>query len=327
MIGSGSFIDTNLIGIADKRWSGFLPPAPTGVTARAGNAQSIVSWTAPTVLAQTPVTRYLVQYSTNSGSTWTTFGLSATTSATVTSLTNGTSCIFRVAAINAIGTGAFSSASSSVTIGVDTYFSSVSLLMHFEGSGNTFTDSSGTPKAITAYGNATQSTAQYKFGSKSGYFDGSGDYLQIGLNAAFGFGTGDFTLEYWHYPLANSGMNETHIDLRLDDDASWLVLGKSGSGALRCYDGVNIRTGGAFNLNAWNYVAWVRSSGTNTLYLNGSSVITFSNGSDVGSTRQVTIGSNVLTSAENTYGYLDELRATKGVARTIAVPTQAFLDQ
>lgn len=60
-------------GGADSRWDLFLPPAPTGLTATAGNAQATVSWSAPSVLSQTPITDYIVQYSTNSGSTWTTF--------------------------------------------------------------------------------------------------------------------------------------------------------------------------------------------------------------------------------------------------------------
>lgn len=52
----------------------FVPAAPTSVTATVGNAQSVVSWTAPTgVIAQAPVTDYVVQVSSNSGTTWTTF--------------------------------------------------------------------------------------------------------------------------------------------------------------------------------------------------------------------------------------------------------------
>ena len=95
----------------------FLPPAPTSLTASAANAQVSLSWTAPTVLAQTPITDYVVQYSSNSGSTWTTFsdGTSTATSATVTGLTNGTAYVFRVAAVNGVGTGTYSSATSSVT--------------------------------------------------------------------------------------------------------------------------------------------------------------------------------------------------------------------
>ena len=104
-------------GGSDSRLDLFLPPAPTSLVATAGNAQVALSWTAPTVLAQTPITDYTVQYSSDSGSTWTTFadGTSTATSATVTGLTNGTAYTFRVAAVNGVGTGSYSAASSSAT--------------------------------------------------------------------------------------------------------------------------------------------------------------------------------------------------------------------
>jgi hypothetical protein len=98
----------------------FVPPAPTGVTATAGNGQALLSWTAPTgVIAQAPVLDYVLQYSSNSGSTWNTVsdGTSTATSAAVTGLTNGTAYTFRVAAVNGVGTGAYSAASSSVMPG------------------------------------------------------------------------------------------------------------------------------------------------------------------------------------------------------------------
>ena len=94
----------------------FLPPAPTSVTATGGDGQAAVSWTAPTVLAQTPITDYVVQFQPSGGS-WTTFadGTSTSASAAVTGLTNGTTYSFRVAAVNAVGQGAWSTASSGVT--------------------------------------------------------------------------------------------------------------------------------------------------------------------------------------------------------------------
>ena len=66
----------------------------------------------------TSITDYVIQYSSNSGSTWTTFadGTSTSTSATVTGLTSNTSYIFKVAAVNSLGTGAYSSNSASVLV-------------------------------------------------------------------------------------------------------------------------------------------------------------------------------------------------------------------
>lgn len=102
---------------ADTRWDLFKPGVPTSLSGTIGNAQVVLTWTAPSVAAQTPITDYVVQYSSNSGSTWTTFadGTSGSTGATVTGLTNGTAYVFRVAAVNGVGQGAYTSASSAYT--------------------------------------------------------------------------------------------------------------------------------------------------------------------------------------------------------------------
>jgi len=94
-----------------------VPGTPTALSATGGNAQASLTWTAPTDNGGSAITDYAVQFSGDSGSTWTTFSraASATASQTVTGLTNGTAYVFRVAAINAIGTGAYTAASSSVT--------------------------------------------------------------------------------------------------------------------------------------------------------------------------------------------------------------------
>ena len=113
-IGSGS---TSKFGFR----MGFAPGAPTSVTATLpatyGNTTVSVSWTAPVLLGSPALYDYIVQYSSNSGTTWTTFTdtVSTATSVTVTGLTNGTAYIFRVAAKNTIETSPFSTASSAVT--------------------------------------------------------------------------------------------------------------------------------------------------------------------------------------------------------------------
>jgi hypothetical protein len=96
----------------------FLPAAPTGLTVTGSNAQAALSWTAPTgVISQAPITDYREQFSSDGGTNWTTFTAAASTAATatVTGLTNGTAYVFRVAAINGVGAGAYTLASSSVT--------------------------------------------------------------------------------------------------------------------------------------------------------------------------------------------------------------------
>ncbi|WP_375474894.1 fibronectin type III domain-containing protein [uncultured Jatrophihabitans sp.] len=95
------------------------PGAPTAVHASPGNASATVSWTAPASNGGAAITGYHVQYSANNGGTWADGPASAqsstATTATVTGLANGTAYEFQVAAINSVGTGAYSAASSAVT--------------------------------------------------------------------------------------------------------------------------------------------------------------------------------------------------------------------
>jgi hypothetical protein len=76
-----------------------------------------LTWSAPAGDGGSAITDYEVEYSPDSGTTWTPFadGTSTTTSATVTGLSNGTAYIFKVAAVNEVETGSFSSNSGSVT--------------------------------------------------------------------------------------------------------------------------------------------------------------------------------------------------------------------
>jgi hypothetical protein len=103
-------------GLAQTTSAG-APGAPTGVSGTIDAMRVNLSWAAPASDGGSAVTDYIVQYSSNGGSSWTTFtdGTSTTTSAAVTGLTSGTAYVFRVAAVNAIGTGTASSSSASLT--------------------------------------------------------------------------------------------------------------------------------------------------------------------------------------------------------------------
>ncbi len=87
------------------------PGAPGSLVATSGNAQVGLTWAAPTSTGGASITDYQVQFKLTSGSTWTTFsdGVSTSTSGTITGLSNGSSYDTRVAAINSVGTGTYSS--------------------------------------------------------------------------------------------------------------------------------------------------------------------------------------------------------------------------
>ncbi len=89
-----------------------VPGAPIGVTATAGLAAAVVTWTAPSTTGGLPVTGYTVTSSPGAKTcTWTSGPLSCT----VSNLTPGTAYTFTVTATNATGTSAPSTASTPVT--------------------------------------------------------------------------------------------------------------------------------------------------------------------------------------------------------------------
>ena len=97
-----------------------VPSAPTSVYGTSGNTQVSLSWYAPASTGGSAITDYVVQFSTSASSGFTTFsdGTSTATTATVTGLTNSTVYYFKVAAVNSVGTSAYSAVSSGVTPGV-----------------------------------------------------------------------------------------------------------------------------------------------------------------------------------------------------------------
>ncbi len=93
------------------------PGTPSGLSATAGVGQVDLDWAAPTDDGGSSIIDYVVEYSSDSGTTWTTFsdGTSTTASTTVTGLSAGITYSFRVAAVNSIGAGNGSSTTTATT--------------------------------------------------------------------------------------------------------------------------------------------------------------------------------------------------------------------
>jgi hypothetical protein len=91
-----------------------VPGTPTAVTAAARNQSALVSWTGPASDGGSPITNYRITPFIGTTAQASTTVAGSATSATVSSLTNGTSYTFTVTAVNAIGSGVASAASSAV---------------------------------------------------------------------------------------------------------------------------------------------------------------------------------------------------------------------
>ena len=211
----------------------------------------------------------------------------------------------------------------------DPYFSSVSLLLHCDGSnGSTsFTDSSGSPKTVSANGNAQVDTAIVKFGTGSLKLDGSGDYLSVPANTAFNFGTGNFTIEFFvnfqgtagQYMMDYSATNTSVISITPSTGNVFVYQG-----------GFVLNTGSTpFSVNTWYHIALSRSGGTWTIYRDG---VQYAQSTGLPS---ITFGSSSYSLYWGIAGnftvpaqaHFDEIRITKGVARytsTFTPPSAQF---
>jgi alpha-tubulin suppressor-like RCC1 family protein len=103
------------------------PTVPLNLGATAGNTQVVLTWNVPSSDGGSSITDYIIQYSTDN-STWITFndGTSTNTTATVTGLTNNTQYYFRVAAVNSIGTGPYTSSVTATPVNVAPTFTNIS---------------------------------------------------------------------------------------------------------------------------------------------------------------------------------------------------------
>jgi formylglycine-generating enzyme required for sulfatase activity len=101
------------------------PDAPTNVVGEARNGSVVLGWNAPEDNGGSNILAYIIEYSSNLGSTWTTFDQldsndlpthpDKNTQRVVDNLNNGSSYIFKVYAINGIGKGEYSDNSDPVT--------------------------------------------------------------------------------------------------------------------------------------------------------------------------------------------------------------------
>jgi hypothetical protein len=148
-------------------------------------------------------------------------------------------------------------------------------------------------------------------------FNGSSQYLALASNAAFAFGTSDFTIETWIYPNNLSGRlwffdsNTDNVDL-------------NGNGGIYYYGsgGVyNSATNTVITVGAWHHIALVRASGTVTLYVNGSSVMS-QNG--IGYNSASNRAMEIAYSSSQGNGYFNGLMTNFRVVKGAAVYTSAF---
>lgn len=213
----------------------------------------------------------------------------------------------------------------------DPYWSNVVALLHFDGTdgSTTFTDEKG--HAFTALGNAQIDTSEKKFGTGSGLFDGSGDYITAADSTDWDFGTGDFTIELFARFFAHTSVM-TLVGNYENSTKGWSFQRRSDSNTFRFSHGDGALIGAAWTPTdgVWYHMAACRQGTNLRLFVDGTQIgSTVTNSTDIsGSSGLLTVGALRASSPVQYFdGHIDELRITKGVARYTAnftPPTTPF---
>jgi hypothetical protein len=178
----------------------------------------------------------------------------------------------------------------------------------------TFTDSSFTnQKTVTANQNAQIDTAQKKFGTASGLFDGDGDNLTVPDHADWDFGTGDYTVDF---QVRWASVGTTTLVERYGSTFDFKI--QYASGTVYVYEmsnGSNNFISGTWtpSQDTWYHIAVVRTSGATKLFIGGVEKASDTLGQNISASSNLYIGSNA-SSAQSLNGWMDEFRIVKGTA-------------
>lgn len=184
------------------------------------------------------------------------------------------------------------------------------LLLHLDGTdgSTTITDSSASAHTFTCINQAQLDTAQFKFGTASALFDGTGDYLQGDASSDFAFGTGDFTIDGWLRTNTIASQRAIYAQ------STSLIIYMTATGRLDVFPTI---AGTIFlTTGTWIHFAVTRYSGTLRLFVNGalSAFVTDSTNYGTPAANHPAIGINDDLSADGWDGWLDEIRVIKGEA-------------
>ena len=212
--------------------------------------------------------------------------------------------------------------------GIDEY---TKLMLHMDGvdDGTVFTDDSESNHTVTRV-NALTKTGTKKFGTASGYFNGTTSILTIPDSSDFDLGTNDFTVDFW---INFEGLPSSFYSGIFGQRANWddqcsiamqwtdITSNRINIG-LNNYS-VNVDHEWTPSLGTWYHIALVRSSDTLYLFIDGQLGDSWDvTGLDVlDSTELFTIGGMYAVPESESIPYyflegnIDEFRFSSGIAR------------
>ena len=193
---------------------------------------------------------------------------------------------------------------------------------------NRFVDNSTNAFAVTANGTPSVQafspfapTAAYSAATVggSGYFDGTGDYLQSASSTTLQLGSSDFSIEWWEYRDV-VGSDDTPVTTG-DYAVAYgvMLLGYSGQAGFISTNGSswNVLASPAYidtlNAKSWNHFVYTRSGTAFRVFMNGKlSNYATGSGSVTQNNNQFNLGGNTGGGQYSFPGYIAGFRVVKG---------------
>jgi hypothetical protein len=187
------------------------------------------------------------------------------------------------------------------------------------------TDASMQTNVSTVGDARSLTTTIKKYNSSLMYFDGTGDYLSVLANAAYNFGTGDFTIEFWAYTTSTARqiIIGNYLSAGLYGWAVQINVNATGDLFFGWGNTTVSNPTSVWSANQWNHVAVARSGTIIKLFVNGVQASSVTDATNYNNGTNLVIGRNadLTQTAFSFIGYIDDLRVTKGVARYVTAFT------
>ncbi len=173
----------------------------------------------------------------------------------------------------------------------------------------------------------TLSNLQAKFGPTSLLVPGAGNIAVVSGGGADAFGTGDWTIEFYFFPIVLIGtMIITDFRTTNPDAAPAIYY----NGSTINYFTVNADRimGTSIPTGSWSYIALSKVSGNTRMFIDGNQVGSTYVDANSYTNSAMCLGSG-FSAGQIINGYIDEYRVTKGVGRYITnftPPTAPFPD-
>ncbi len=215
----------------------------------------------------------------------------------------------------------------------DPYYTSTVLLLPFTGSNNStvIKDYSWDQKTVTVYGTTSILTAESKWGNGSLYFNGTTSRLFVSGGTTTNLGTADFTIEAWCFiKSASNGFTVDSIfcmgDYYNSFATSFLFYVFNDTNLAFYGGGINIFAG-TVPLDTWTHLAVTRSGNTFSIFIDGVFIDSASSSPNFSGDILIGAQSYYDSTTMDYYGYMQDMRVTKGIARytsTFTPPTRAL---